>query len=47
MHLLSTFTRINVYRPDAPDTLRWIDMNGRTVYENTGAKPWAKIVRLI
>ena len=47
MRQLSTFTHINVYRPDAPETLRWIDVTNRTVYENTGAANGAKIIRLI
>lgn len=47
MKLLDLFMHIKVYRPDVPDTLRWIDMDGRTVYENTGAKEGAKIIRLI
>ena len=47
MPRLSTFTHIKVYRPDAPETLRWIDAVNHTVYENTGAMEGAKIVRLI
>ena len=47
MGLLATFAHVNVYRPDAGHILRWIDLNGRTVYENTGAWPDAKVIRLV
>lgn len=46
-HILKSYSILHVYRPDCPDIERWIDRDNQTIYVNTGARPGAKIVRLV
>ena len=47
IRILKSYSVLRIYRPDAPHIERWIDRDTKVIYINIGAKPDAKIVRLV
>jgi len=45
--MLDSYSITHIFCPEQPDIERWIDRERRIIYVNTGARPGAKIVRLI